>query len=427
MTNITPIKGIRLSPEAGVDYSSMITLPYDVIDPELQEKYYEKSSYNVIRLEYSKSLPDDNIFFNKYTRAASTFQEWLEKGILYQEETAAIYFYDQHFAYGDKKYLRRGIFCGVELSPFQEGNIIPHEETMDKPKEDRLKLINSCEANFSPIFGLYRDRDMIIDNLGSVLKEKNNPVISFTDDEGQTHRVWAATDAQTISIVQNFFKDKKIFIADGHHRYETALQFYLQKRKESGDPKKFNHVLMALVNIYDEGLLSFPTHRLVAQSSLKTGDLLAKLQKNFIISELPGPQNREQLQSALESTTTATQAKELSLLLYTCEGKLYKLKLKSTQNLSFPLLDTFVLHELILGSLLGLGEAERKNQSGLFYLKDEWEAKESVDSNKALYVFYLNRPPMEKIIDLAERGIRMPQKSTYFYPKMITGLIMLKH
>ncbi len=427
MTNITPIQGIRLSPGAGLDYSSMITPPYDVIDPKLQEKYYEKSSYNVIRLEYSKSLPDDNIFYNKYTRAASTFQEWLEKDILYREETPAIYFYDQHFTCGDKKYLRRGLFCGVELSPFQEGNIIPHEETMDKPKEDRLKLINCCEANFSPIFGLYRDKDMFIDNLGSILKEKINPVINFTDDDGQTHRVWAATEPKIISAVQDFFKNKKIFIADGHHRYETALQFYLQKRKESGDSKKFNHVLMALVNIYDEGLLSFPTHRLVAQSKIETGTLLSKLQKNFNLSELPRPQNREQLQSVLESTTTSTQAKELSLLLYTSEGKLYKLKLKNLQNLSFPLLDTFVLHELILGSILGLGEAERKNQSGLIYLKDEWDAKEFVDSNKALYVFYLNRPPMEKIIDLAEKGIRMPQKSTYFYPKMITGLIMLKH
>jgi len=427
MTNITPIHGLRLSPRAGSDYSRLVTPPYDVISSELQEKYYEKSPFNVIRLEYGKSLPEDNNLNNKYTRAANTFKEWLEKGILYREEKPALYFYDQHFTHEEKNYLRRGLYCGVELSPFQEGNIIPHEVTMDKPKADRLELMQRCEANFSPIFGLYRDREMFLEELVQALKERVQPVIDFTDDNGQTHRIWAVVDPAIISAVQEFFHDKKIFIADGHHRYETALQFYQQKKEELKDNNKFKHVLMALVNIYDEGLLSFPTHRLVARTAVGTQDLLSKLQANFILAEAAKPLNRAQLQAALESLATFEKGEDIFLGLYTPEGKLYSLKLKNAQNLSFPLLDTFIIHKLILEPIFGIGEAERKDQSALIYLKDEWEAKEFVDRDKARYVFYLNRPPMEKIIDLAEEGIRMPQKSTYFYPKMITGLIMLKH
>ena len=160
--------------------------------------------------------------------------EWLAKGILYKEQKPALYFYEQHFSLGGKNYLRRGLFCGVELSPFREGNIIPHEKTMDEPKADRLELMNCCEANFSPIFGLYRDKDMFLESLAETLKKREKPIIDFSDDEGQTHRIWIATDPSIITAAQNFFKGKKIFIADGHHRYETALQFYLQKRKESG-------------------------------------------------------------------------------------------------------------------------------------------------------------------------------------------------
>lgn len=425
MTNITPIQGLRLSP--GLDYSQIITQPYDVINPELQEKYYEKSPFNIIRLEYGKSLPGDNNFNNKYIRAARTFQEWLEKGILYQEEKPALYFYDQYFSQEGRKYLRRGLFCGVELSPFHEGNIIPHEETMDKPKADRLELMNYCEANFSPIFGLYRDKKMFIENLGEKVKKRSSPVIDFTDDEGQTHRIWAVTDPEEIAVVRRFFQEKKIFIADGHHRYETALQFYQQKRKETVDLKKYNHVLMALVNIYDEGLLSFPTHRLVLHSDIETGDLLSNLEKNFILHDLGKPEDKKQFQAAMENFFKPGKEEEISLGLYTAERKLLGLKLKNTNHFSFPMLDSFVLQELILETIFGLGEAERKDQSNLVYLKDECEAKEYIDSGKARYVFFLNRPPIEKIIDLAEKGIRMPQKTTYFYPKMITGLIMLKH
>ena len=434
MTNITPIKGLRLSPKAGNDYSRLVTPPYDIIDPELQEMYYKKSPYNVIRLEYGKSLPSDNTTENKYTRAAQTLQEWTEKGILYQEEVPALYLYDQYFSYEGKNYLRRGLYCGVELSTFQKGNIIPHEVTMDGPKADRMELLRCCRANFSPIFGLYLDKDMFIENLGRRIKVDEQPIIDFTEEDGQIHRVWVVTDPDIISEAQKFFSDKVILIADGHHRYETALHFYLQNKEESNDPQKYNHVLMALANIYDEGLLSLPTHRLILRSMLGTDELLARLRENFVLNEILSKsveqeklQDKNLFKATLDSFLTTGKGPDISIGLYTQEGNLYELRLKESLDLSIPLLDTFVLHELILNTIFNLGEAERKEQSNLAYFKDEWEAKELVDSQSARYAFFLNRPPMEDIIDLAENGIRMPQKSTYFYPKMISGLIMLKH
>ncbi len=424
MTNIIPIHGLRLSPEAGLDYSQIITQPYDIISPEQQEEYYEKSLFNIIRLEYAKSLPGDDSSHNKYTRAAQTLQEWLSKGILYREETPALYLYEQHFSSGGRKYRRLGLFCGVELSSYEEGKIIPHEITMNKPKADRLELMNHCQANFSPVFGLYSDPKGFLADLAEK-QENKKPIIDFSDDEGQIHRIRLITDPATIATAQDFFRDKKIFIADGHHRYETALEFYRQKNKESGDPQKYGHVLMVLVNIYDKGLLSFPTHRLVAQSGIDTKELFSHLETNFTLHELEDPRDKEHLQTVLESFSASAEGDDIFLGLYT-EEKLYGLKLKNPEQFSFPLLDTFVLQKLILEAFFGLGEAE-KDRADLVYLKDEWEAKMHVDDGKGCCVFYLNRPSVEKIIALAAKGIRMPQKTTYFYPKMISGLIMLKH
>ena len=427
MTNIIPIQGLRLSPKAGADYSLLVTPPYDVIDQQQQEECYNKSPFNVIRLEYGKSLPGDDNLQNKYTRAACTLQDWLETGVLFREKEPALYFYDQHFNFAGKKYLRRGLFCGVELTDFREGNIIPHEETMDLPKADRLELLECCQTNFSPVFGLFRDKEMFLENMVNSLKEKNHPIINFTDEDSQTHKIWATTDPGLISAARRFFSDKKILIADGHHRYETALNYYLQRKKQSGDTEKFNHVLMALTNIYDEGLLSLPTHRLILRGGPETRAILPMLEQNFVLTELQNPQDREQFKTRLGAFLTCGTGADLSLGLYTPEGKLYGLKLKNAENHPFPLIDTFALQELILKTIFGQGETEKKEQCDLIYIKDEWEAKKLVDGNIARYLFCLNSPPLEEIIDLAEKGVRLPQKSTYFYPKMISGLIMLKH
>lgn len=425
MTTVLPVKGLRFSTTAALDFPGIITPPYDVITDERQEEFYKKSPYNVIRLEYPKSLPGDNHNTNKYTRAAETFSAWREKGILIKEENPAFYLYEQHFNYHQKNYIRRGIFCGVELSPFEEGNIIPHEETLTKPKTDRLELLRHCETNFSPIFGLFKDKEMFVDSFAEYYKKKQKPAINFQDEDGQHHLLWAVTDQSFIEKIQRFFAEKKIYIADGHHRYETALQFFAEKKAKDELPERYGHTLMGLVNIYDEGLLAFPTHRIVAQSNIQSIDLLQSLAEKFQLEEHPEPGDKEKLQALLDKSLTGAAEKNLSLGLYTPEKKLYILTVKDLKEKPSPWLDIVVLQELILSNIFKIKDTDRKKDSQLNYVRDEWEAKAQVDQGQVRYVFFLNEPPFELIIRLAEEGIRMPQKSTYFFPKFLTGLVML--
>jgi|LSQX01.3.fsa_nt_gb uncharacterized protein (DUF1015 family) len=428
MTNILPIRGLRFNHTAGLDFSKLISPPYDVITDEMQDEYYKKSPYNVIRLEYAKSFSGDNHCENKYKRAAAVFKEWLNKGILLQEKKPAFYLYEQHFTSNQKKYIRKGVFCGVALSPFEEGQVVPHEETMSNPKADRLELLRHCEANFSPIFGLFKDKSKELESYTDEIKKKQEPAIAFTADDGQRHMVWVITDLAAIEKIKSFFEDKNIFIADGHHRYETALQFYLEKKELEQSKERYGYALMALVNIYDEGLLTFPTHRLITQSEITSAELLEKLASYFSIKELPRVKSRDELLFILDKSLTGATQEKMTFGLYTPEQKLFLLTLKKLAETEkpFPWLDTVVLQELVLSGIFSLGEAERQKESGLIYLRDEWEAKQLVDNKDACFAFFVNKPPLEEIINLSEKGIRMPQKSTYFYPKLATGLIMLK-
>lgn len=427
MTMVLPIKGLRFSEAAG-DPAEVIAPPYDVIDNELQQRLYKKSPNNIIRLEYSPSRPGDNHLNNKYTRAAETFHTWLREGILMREEKPAFYLYEQYFTYKQKKYKRQGFYCGVELSPFEEGRIVPHEETLQQPKKDRRQLLEHCQAQFSPIFGLYKDPEKYVDHQVAHYKKEQKPILNFQDHDGQLHILWAVTDEKLISAIQAFFQKQNIFIADGHHRYETALQYYLDHKEEKHSKEKYGYVLMALVNIYDAGLQAFPTHRTIRQSDLNSRDLAVKLQKHFQWEGLSAVETQEELLTLLEkSLFNATDAK-LRFGLYTPERKLFILTLKDLkeEEKPFPWLDTVVLQELILKNVFGMDEEEIKRGSLLGYIREEWAAKQKVDRGEAAYVFFLNSSPLEEIIKFAEQGIRMPQKSTYFFPKLVSGLLILQ-
>ncbi len=425
MAEVLPIRGMRFSSTIEEDYHRLITPPYDVITAREQEMYYKKSPYNIIRLDYGRSLPGDTSLDNKYTRAAATLKQWLCEGVLQEDNNPALYFYELQFYYNGLKYTRHSICCGVRLSPFEEGVIVPHEKTMSKPKADRLELLRNCEAIFSPVFGLYRDEECFIEKSSEYYAGKLEPLTDFVDEEGSRHRIWSVWDENFIAQVKAFFDDKKIFIADGHHRYETALQYY-QEKKEQGACEGYDHTLMALVNIYDDGLLVFPTHRLLTSSIISTPRMLQELHKQFYLQELPEPLDHGHLLDILDKSMTGATASNPSFALYTPERKLYILTLKELRegDKPFPWIDTVVLQELIFSKILGLGEKERRDESYLAYLRDEWEAKKQVDSGEASHVFFVNTPPLEEIISLAEKGIRAPQKSTFFSPKFATGLIM---
>jgi uncharacterized protein (DUF1015 family) len=455
MAAIIPIKGLRYNPQKVGSLADVVTPPYDVIDAAAQDGYYKRHPYNIIRLEYGKILPGDDKNNNRYTRAAADYRTWLQENILTPDPKPAIYLYEQEFAAGRENKVRSGIICGVRLEPYEKGIVLPHEETMSKHKADRLELMRACRANFSPIFSLYADQDNgIIASLRDSLKGAP-PDISFTDDSGEEHRMWVVTDPCSIGKAQRIMEDKRIFIADGHHRYETALNYKREREAAGGtgentaltaaDPT-YKYVMMALVNLYDPGLVVLPTHRLIKDvKSLDKKYLVEQLKENFAVEEYelePARGNFRQLISMLETTGTVAlerpekkdKAHRHAFGLYAGDNKFYLLTVKEGVDLlqmmpkeksaAWQKLDVSILHTLIIEKYLGICGELRARADHITYTREEEGALEMVDRNEYQLVFFLNPTLVEEVTEVAGQGEKMPQKSTFFYPKVITGLVI---
>lgn len=422
MAKIIPIRGLRYNPAVIDDLSKVVTPPYDVIDEEAQNRYYESHPYNIIRLEYNHTYPGDDERTNRYTRAAATFREWCAQEVLTRETAPALYLYEQEFELRGRRLTRRGFFCAVRLEPYSTGAVRPHEETLPRAKQDRLNLLRTCRANFSPILGLYAGKGLhTVDILKAAAATA--PAISFRDETDQAHRLWPVTDPRAISEVAAALEGRPVFIADGHHRYETALAY----KGECGVPGLHDYAMMALVDLYDPGLVVLPAHRLVkSPRSIEPSALLSALQHHFVVSETAGDMGS--LLSDLER-----QPKH-SFVLYTGSGRLYFLHLKASLDLdelmppgrspNWKRLDVTVLHHLILERYLGLDSAERARGDAVVYTRDEESALARVDSGEFDYAFFQNPPGVEEMVAVAEDGERMPQKSTYFFPKLGAGLVI---
>src|SRR5581483_5991024 len=270
--------------------SDVVAPPYDVIDPALQQALYDKSPYNVIRLELNKEEPTDNETENRYTRAARFLRDWQRDDILIQDSARGLYVYYQDFEVEGRRYTRRGFLSRVRLEPFGAGRIYAHEETLAGPKADRLKLFHATAMNLSPIFGLYPDPDSEVMNRLDALVSRTLP-IQATDHLGVVSRLWPVTDQHVISAVTGLMGPKPVFIADGHHRYETSLR-YLEERRAAGevpnDEAPANFTLMMLVGMSDPGLLILPTHRLVSGLPAMTGEKLRELLAGYFVIETAG-------------------------------------------------------------------------------------------------------------------------------------------
>jgi uncharacterized protein (DUF1015 family) len=469
MAAIIPIKGLRYNLQKVDSLADVVTPPYDVIDDAAQDSYYKRHPYNIIRLEYGRILPGDSEKNNRYTRAAANYREWIQENILIPEAKPAIYLYEQEFTTGGKNKIRSGIICGVRLEPYESGVVLPHEETMSKHKADRLELMRACRANFSPVFSLYADQENgIIAALKESVKEAH-PDISFTDDSGEVHRIWVVSDPEAIGKAQHIMEEKRIFIADGHHRYETALN-YKKEREAAGEnaavtnaEPAYNYVMMTLVNLYDPGLVVLPTHRLIKDvKSLDKKHLVEQLKENFAVEEYalePARGNFRQLLGLLETMglnvqdpsegsrtpkTKGTDALERPekkdkahrhvFGLYAGDNKFYLLTLKDSVDLlqimpkeksrAWQKLDVSLLHTLIIEKYLGICGELRARADHITYTREEEGALELVDRGEYQLVFFLNPTLIEEVTMVAGQGEKMPQKSTFFYPKVITGLVI---
>ena len=423
MATVKAFSALRFTDKAG-DISKNVCPPYDIISPSQREEYIKESENNIIRLE----LP---IGEDAYAKAGALYDDMRKNGILSNDETEGIYVYEEEFtAYGKRKKIK-GIFVRVKLCEFSENVVLPHEETLSKAKTDRFNLMSATNTNFSPIYSMYTDAERVISGKVASLTEKAAD-IEFTCADGVTQRLWKIEKGEDTDFIEKAFENKQLYIADGHHRYETALN-YKKKLIADGVIKDESHagnyVMMMLIDMENEGLVVFPTHRMLKDlESFDENDALLKISEYFDTKEI----ERSDIESALFEN-----ADKKAYVFCTKSGRYHLLTLKSDDAAKTALdtlnpekseaykgLDVTVLHSLILEKLFNIDKENMANQINLKYTRDIEEACDCVKDESFNCAFILNSTKVSEIRDVALAGEKMPQKSTYFYPKLITGLVM---
>lgn len=432
MAIIKPFRGLRYNQGVITDMASVMTPPYDVISPQEQERYYQIHPNNIIRLDFGKDLPGDSEKANKYTRAAEFFRAWRKEGILRQEDSPAIYIYDQEFLSGNIWLTRRGFIALVRLEPFDKGSIYPHEQTLPGPKADRLKLTQSCRANLSSIFALFPDETNEID-ADLLAMTSTKPEVDFVDDTGVKNKLWVIKEKQTIDRLVGRMKEKPLFIADGHHRYETALVYKEQMQKEHGGSQAdlpSDYVMMVCVSMNNKGLKILPAHRLVRNiKDFHLDRILPVLHESFQI-ELLGKGCAVKDCMARLNNAPETHA----FIMYAGqEDAYYKLYLNNEKIIDtifandhpeWRHLDAGILHGVIINKVLGIAADDVTIKEYVKYVKEETEAVSLVRSGQYQLAFFLKPTRIEQVKEIASARKVMPPKSTYFYPKLITGIVI---
>lgn len=427
MTAIIPFKGLRYNTERIHNLANVVTPPYDIIDETAQARYYALHPANIIRLELGLTFPQDTAANNRYTRAQQYLEKWIEDKTLLHDINPSIYLYQQEFLLDGQKMLRHGFIAGVKVEPYEKGNILPHEETLSKPKADRLQLMHATKSNFSSIFALYADERKIIDSMLLAAAGSRPPDMEVTDEADEIHRLWVIDNKQVIDEISKLMAMKSIYIADGHHRYETALA-YAGEMAEQGIPG-YDYIMTTLVNLYDEGLVVLPTHRAVGHiGNFSLNLFLEQLSSLFNVETMPENitlGDLMQKMAAAHNQHVFAMYNGISFFLLTLQDEEKAFSLLPAQNsAAWKKLDVAILDNLILDQLLGIGEIERRNQENLNYSRSAEWIKESIDNKQYQLGFFINATRVQEIVDVAEAGDKMPQKSTYFYPKLLTGLVI---
>ncbi len=428
MAEIKPFRGFRYNQQK-VKPEEVITLPYDKISPSLQEEYYHRSPYNMVRLILGKQEPTDTETNNRYTRARDFLEQSLKQKVFLQEKMDAIYLYDQHYMIPgtDIRRVRRSFIATLKLEDFQSGVVRPHERTLPKAKADRINLLRAIETHPELIFMMYEDPQKKISQiLGRIVS--HHSAFDFQDDQGVRNRLWVVTDPDAIAQVQAIMKDKTLFIADGHHRYETALTLKKEHEK-NGTPSKFNDAVMAFTNLSEEGLTVLPTHRIVKNKpGLNKEAFLKECGKLFSVEK------QENITALFDVLTK--RASEHALGAYFGKGEFYSLILKDKRaieklvqkGIPAPVanLDVTLLHELILEEKLGITKEEIAAEVALGYCRDKNRGVEEVDAGRAQVTFFLNPTLPKQVQEVCLAGHVLPQKSTDFFPKLLSGLVLHK-
>ena len=419
MPQIIPFKGMLYSPELLKKSSDLICPPYDVISSAFQQQLYGLSPFNAIRLE----LP---LEVDPYSAAAERLGEWLQKGELLSDPVPAIYPYFQTFEDTEGvSHTRCGFFAAMRLHDFSEKKVLPHEKTLSGPKADRLNLFRKTKTNISGIFGLYADESKVADCLMKAFAESHEPIVDALF-QGVSNRMWRITEPELVGQFQQSLLDRAVYIADGHHRYDTGVNY--RNERAAANPshtgnEPYNFILTYLANIHDEGLLIFPIHRLV--HSLEGFDaalVRSRLEEFFTVTELP---NRAGLKAFLDGDASnyaygvVTPGVILGISLKTDPKPL----LDAARPEALQRLGLVLLHDLVLGRILGISQESMAKQSNLLYVHDDREVFEAVESGKVQAGFVVKPTTVQQVLAVSETGEVMPQKSTFFYPKLMTGML----
>jgi uncharacterized protein (DUF1015 family) len=417
LVDIRPFKAIRYTEKAG-DPANLIAKPYDKISFALQKAYYEKSPYNYCHL----ILPMEN---NKYEAAQQRIQKWLNENILSKDEALAVFVSKQEFRLSGSICTRTGLIAAMRLYSYGEGTVFPHEVTYKEPKTDRLNMLRAVQKDLEPVFLIYSDPENVtVDFFDEVTRAKST--VEVEDSFGVKHALWRVTDPEKLKFVQNAMADKRLVIGDGHHRYESALAYRDEMRANTQwtEDSAFNFHMCYIVPVQEEGLVVLPTHRLLTESEL-TADTLKALESFFTVSEVAA--TVEALEGFLKS-----HAKEHAFCVY--DGrKAYGLLLKDEKRASelinegcpreACLIDVVILRDVVFKHVLKVGEL--KMDEHILYAESTRSALEKVDGGQAKMAFLVNPVNPEVVWQIAQKNWRLPEKSTDFYPKPVSGLTMM--
>ena len=420
MADVRPFRPLRYAP--GLDLSKAICPPFDIISPEQQRTLHERSPYNAVHIELAYDSNGD-----RYQRAAEALKHWREDGTLLRDEQPAFYLCDQQFEREGISYRRRLIFARLRLEPWDRVIVLPHEQTFGAPKEDRLRLLRAIRTNTSPVFLIYRNDgrqvEPLLEGPGSA-----PPSAEFTGDDGQTHTLRRVDDPRAIETLTSAFEREILYVADGHHRYETALAYRDERRAAASawtgeEPENF--ALVALASSGDRGLLVLPIHRVTA-ADVPLSEALDRMQGLFSVEKLPSLdliEARLAEARAKPAFGLASAESDDLYLLTMAEAKTVDRLLPQDRSAAWRNLDYAIANHVILQQVLGLEESQMSDYNTLWFTEDAAEAVRDVRGGRARFALLMNPVPVTGVLDVADAGERMPQKSTFFYPKVPTGLV----
>lgn len=419
MADVRPFRALRYSPQ--IDLSHVICPPFDIISPEQQQVLHDRDPHNAVRIELA--IPNGG---DRYEAAAAALASWRTEGAVSVDGSPAYYLYEQRFDHSGRTFTRRMLFARVRLEPWSAGVVLPHEQTFGAPKEDRLRLLRSINLQASPIFMIYRDTARNIDGVLNIAAQQP-PNANFESDDRQAHTLRLIDDADSVAALRNAFETETLYIADGHHRYETLLGFRDEVRAKAHDwtdDEAPNFAMAALAAAADPGMLVLPIHRITAGGAA-WADVSRRLGAIFKIERLDSLDALSTALGRAEGQAWGLLASDepAPVLLTVADAKSLDALLPQDRSPAWRALDYSIANHAIMRHALGLTDGQMTNYASVWFSEDAADAERDVRSGLARYAVILNAVPVNTVLDLAEDGERMPQKSTFFYPKVPTGLV----